>query len=59
MKKTKTREIKIIQFKGLKGWEDCAIYERNEYPIISHDLSEYKASNTGQYRLITRRIKND
>lgn len=59
MNKPKTREIKAIQFKSYIGYEDVAIYEKSEYNQISHDFKEYQASNTGLYRIITRRIKND
>ena len=59
MNKPKTKEIKAIQFKGFKGWEDVATYNKSEYNQISHDFKEYQASNTGLYRIIKRRVKND
>ena len=60
MRTPKTKEVKVIQanYYGY-GWDDEAVYDRNEYQNIRHDLAEYRASTPGQpiiYRVITRRV---
>ena len=60
MRTPKTKEVKVIQSKYANyGWDDEAIYDREEYGQIRHDLAEYRASTAGQpiqYRVITRRV---
>ena len=60
MRTGKTKEVKIIQSKYEElPWDDEAIYDREEYEQIRHDLAEYRASTAGQpiqYRVITRRV---
>lgn len=61
----KTKTIAVIQYKyGNLPWEDVCEYHPEEYEsrlsmekAVRHDLKEYIASNTGSYRRINRRIK--
>ena len=59
-KNAKTKEVKVIQGSYAGGpWYDEAVYNREEYSQIRHDLAEYRTSTVGQpmgYRVITRRV---
>lgn len=59
MRTPKTKEVKVIQANCGYGWDDEAVYDRDEYSNIRHDLAEYRASTTSLpivYRVITRRV---
>lgn len=55
----KTEEVKIIQSHCGSTWDDEAVYSKEEYGQIKHDLQEYRASGFGPYRVITRRIPKE
>ena len=57
-KQTKYSYVKVIQINGSYGWEDVCMYDKQDYPLVKNDLKEYRASNTGAYRVIGRRILN-
>lgn len=54
----KTKDIYVIQisYEG-SAFEDVCEYSKEEYSNAKEDLQEYRASNTGYYRLIKRRVK--
>lgn len=57
----KTKEVKVIQANYGYGWDDEAIYDRDEYDQIRHDLAEYRVAainNPAFFRVITRRVPN-
>lgn len=59
MRKPKTKEVKVIQSYWGCHWYDEAVYDKEEYGNIRHDLAEYRASCTSYpipYRVITRRV---
>ena len=58
MKKYKTREVKVIQSNYGYGWDDEAVYERDEYHEIKEAFKEYLLLG-GSYRVITRRVPNN
>lgn len=56
----KTKDTFIIQYHSDSyGWEDCSEYSQPDYEnprsSCKADLKEYRLSNTGSYRMITRR----
>ena len=57
-KQTKYRYVKVIQCFGSYGWEDVSMYDKQEFSTVKNDLKEYRLSNTGDYRVINRRVLN-
>ena len=57
-KQTKYRYVKVIQGNFGYGWEDVSQYDKQEFSTVKNDLKEYRASNTGVYRVIDRRRLN-
>lgn len=57
-KQPKTKLVHVIQYYGQGyGWEDVSEYERHERRTHAlPDLREYRASGTGSYRIISRRV---
>ena len=57
-KQTKYSYVKVIQGNFGYGWEDVSEYDKQDYQLVKNDLKEYRASNTGVYRVIDRRVLN-
>ena len=57
-KQNKYCYVKVIQGNFGYGWEDVCEYDKQEFATVKNDLKEYRASNTGVYRVIDRRILN-
>lgn len=57
-KQNKYSYVKVIQGNYGYGWEDVSEYDKQEFATVKNDLKEYRASNTGVYRLINRRVLN-
>ena len=57
-KQNKYCYVKVIQGSFGYGWEDVCEYNKQEFATVKNDLKEYRASNTGVYRAIDRRILN-
>ena len=61
MRTPKTKEVKVIQGNYGYGWDDEAVYDKEEYGQIKSDLAEYRISGgsyhpCASYRVITRRV---
>lgn len=57
-KQNKYSYVKVIQGNYGYGWEDVCEYNKQEFSTVKNDLKEYRASNTGSYRVIDRRVLN-